>query len=426
MAMSIPAVTDYPLSAFGASEANEGRRKLPFSSKVTASYVPSSLFLHDHLSRPVESLQIFPRVTPELIESLKVDIEDHMERRIQKFWQLILLVHKTGMVFQEYRACFQVGKGHAKQGYEYAAAHTSTLPNLICMRESQAVYLGKETPFEAESNETTLLPKTVNDLDSRLDLHNRVLKVDRALRKWSVSILNDIAKTDHPISPKEGLEKFIAATAYLVKKAKGTAGTPVQAKKEELILHFYETTLDSYARLLAKDDRILTRLCHLPDSATLNDEVYRDLQMYMIKTLLVPAALVGERILSPRVIELPPPQEEVKEATPRLLRPAPLLPTPKLTGRAGVYATKCLAAEKVRACAMDYFKGRTTEAIEKDRNQLKQLRNSHTIKNLKLSPELEALYFSSLEYIRASFSIQEPQKMGPILTWLIDQINPKS
>jgi hypothetical protein len=422
MAMSISSVTDYPLSAFGASETNEGRKKLPFSSQTTASYVPSSLFLHDHLSRNVENLQIFPRVTPELIESLKVDIEDHMERRIQKFWQLILLVHKTGMFFLEYRACFQVGKGHAAQGYEFAAAHTSTLPSLICARGSQAVYFGKDTPFEAESNETTLLPKTVNDLDSRLDLHNRVLKVDQALRKWSVSILNDVAKADNPTTPKEGLEKFIAATAFLVKQAKGTAGTQVQAKKEDLILHFYETTLNSYARLLAKDDRILARLCHIPDSVTLNEVIYRDMQMYMIETLLAPTTLVEEKI-----VELLPPQE-VKEATPspRLLRRAPLLPTPNLTGRAKAYATKCLAAEKVRACALGYFKGRPMEVIERDKNQLKQLRNSQTIKNLKLSPELEALYFSALEHIRAAFSIQEPQKMGPILTWLIDNIDPKS
>jgi hypothetical protein len=368
-------------------------------------------------------------VTLDLIESMKSDIEDHAERRIQLFLQQLLLVYKTGIQFEKYRAYLQVGSGNATKGYEYAAAHNATLPSLLCSRAGESVLFAKNTPLAIEWNETALLPTHANQVDSRLDLHHGKLGVNRALRDISIRILNRTAQVTGGITPKEGLQEFLLSFDQLV----GCARTGFTVPAKQRVLDFYQNPIRSYIQFLQGGDQVLARLCHLPDGAGFTDELYQDLQLYMYKKLLVPddVTVLAGRLFSRRVIApaLPSPQiiaplplspQIIAPPAPPLAAAVALAP---LQGRAGKYAASCQNVAAIRALAAQYLQNTAATVITSDKALLPRIGKSREVSALGLSPGLKALYDAILQHIRTTShpTVQEPQNMGSIVTWILDQ-----
>lgn len=385
-------MSTYSLSQLGNLTPCGGNREYPsYASNKTASYVPSQLLKAGSYREPTDKVQVFPTVDLALLESLEPAIKDHFERRLQLMAQQMLLVYKTGRQYEAEKAHCQVGKG--KSGY--AAAHNSTLPNLLCTQDEEKCFFGKGTPLYYPWNETTALPTLVNKMDTRLDLHHKKINAGKALRKVSVEVLNQLAATESAATPQQGLKAFVQNTASILDSAK----QKTSVEMEKLVLGYYHNVAQSYAGLL-DDDKTFKKLCLVPEWTQLNEEFFQDLQLYMYKTLLVPedSSALATKLFTRRVVQIP---------------------TVVLAGKAAKYATSCQSVEAIRACAAKYLKETDSKIVQIDLELLKKLGNSRSVVNLGLSPLLKALYDEVLTSIRTALRTREPQNMGSILTWLV-------
>jgi len=139
-----------------------------------------------------------------LVEKYTITIQGHVNERIFLFYQQLLACHKTGQQFDNVPPLHQGESGapiRSQKGKPLVrrdAAHHSTLPCLVAVREEQkSLYLYGSDYYKAQ-NATTVMPRFVNIADCG---------VDDPLRPAALKILNRCAKGE--ISPRVGLKKFI-------------------------------------------------------------------------------------------------------------------------------------------------------------------------------------------------------------------------
>lgn len=150
--------------------------------------------------------------TDETFSRLEDDIKDHCEWRIQIAVLQCVLVRQTGRVFEGQETSHQIGQGTR----QYHAAHSSTLPSLAFQHPQEDGYdkiAFGEGWIGDTWNATMLLPKAVNELDSRLDGTNSTPK----LRGDALRILNEVS-AGH-LTPQEAARTFIEHLLARIQKS---------------------------------------------------------------------------------------------------------------------------------------------------------------------------------------------------------------
>lgn len=233
---------------FSPTKQKTNRKPIDWSVAKSAAYVPTALIYYPtHLkpkqlspvhhreleqfhNRPLKDVLInmleFP--SESLYKQLKDDIKDHVERRIQLFFQQILLTWKSNKEFEIAETDLQIGSGAKNKNAPraqteearscYAAAHSSTITNLkfkMGAGDGQLAY-PSASQLRSTWNITVLLPSEVNYVDSLLDGTTKSLK----LRNTALKILNEIAIPNTLSNPKAALQEFLAAMRIQIQASK--------------------------------------------------------------------------------------------------------------------------------------------------------------------------------------------------------------
>jgi len=176
-----------------------------FSSNSAPSYVPTKIYQDSlqNLHKNVETWNLRRPVNKDLWTDIAPDLRNHIDCRIQLFFQQLMLVYMTKLSFAFYnRADFQAGgEGMKGAAGRYVAAHDSTLPTLrLAQKEirGDSVSFAKDSYFYRTWNMTTYLPEIANQIDS---------SIDRSLREPACKILNQVAAGD--MTPLAGLDDFV-------------------------------------------------------------------------------------------------------------------------------------------------------------------------------------------------------------------------
>lgn len=235
------------------------RYKVPYSetnrSKSGPAYIPTILWKNkkSDCSENVDLLAEPKKITITLLKNLESDIKNHVEYRIQIFFQQLLLVYKTNVEFIfNNKADMQLGE--ASTGY--AAAHSSTLTGLRCKNDrGEIVAFARGSFFYRTWNCTVYLPQEVNDVDSQLDKFSKFGKNELSFREVAHNILNKASLEN--LSPKEGLSKFLdKGTKYLMRWLQN-----LEDKTTKLIVKMYKDVFEQYQTRLSESDDILKELC---------------------------------------------------------------------------------------------------------------------------------------------------------------------
>jgi hypothetical protein len=153
-----------------------------------------------------------------VIQDKKNLIEDHLDRRIELFFQEAILCYNTPFYFEAEGAENQIGTG--SKTFSTQAAHSSTFPCLYAylkdendqkIESSKFVFL-KHSHFYNAQNATVELPTEVNQTDTALDGKIN----EKKLRDASLKIINDIAEAK--ISPIKATKRFILILEARLKK----------------------------------------------------------------------------------------------------------------------------------------------------------------------------------------------------------------
>jgi hypothetical protein len=407
--MTVSLLQSAQLNRLGASQPQGYVPRVPlsFSANHTASYVPSVLIQGD-LGCSVEDIQIFPKVDASLIKSLREDLENHAERRLQVMLLQFILVYKSGLSFKKRPADLQIGRGKIKPN-PYAACHVATTPSLFCHRETERVVFAQGTPLYYTFNETTLLPTLANQVDSHIDLHHRKMKVSKALRDVSVSILNGLAAPQNEMNPREGFLIYLKLSAIFFENLQKAELKDHQTA----ILECYKRTVISYQKGLTDNDDIIKKLFGRALSLQVDAEFFQSIQSEIYSGLMqqsenrpvVQVLFHQTRYdLRPR---LPKPSEEKEnEAS-------------QLTGTALKYFALCQKTATIKVLVASYFQAFSDQEKAKDLRLLSSLKSSSTAKKLDLSSEMRAIYEAVLNAIRQDFNVKEPRNMGSILSHLV-------
>lgn len=255
------------------------RSIVPYSVSNTAAYIPKSLTTGD-LKKPIEDTQTFPKVDSKLMKALQEDIENHCERRLQIMFLQFVLAYRSGLSFTtKVAADLQIGQGKNKPN-PYAACHVATTPSLSFSHRKNIWIFGKGTSLYPTFNETILLPAIVNQVDSSLDLHHKKMGVSRALRERSISILNDLAKPDSKMNPKEGFLRYLNDSKDLFKALKEAKLKPHQKS----VVQTFNRTVVSYQKQLEKGDEIIKAL--FSRSQKVDDEFFKNVQSEIYQRLI--------------------------------------------------------------------------------------------------------------------------------------------
>lgn len=201
-------------------------------------------FLH---TNPLEVLKA-PK-PEEIIDDYQEMIKDHVERRIQFFFQQLIICYQTKLHFKTVGASDQAKSAEAitlrvksknPVHIKRNAAHSSTAPRLIAYEKEGAatgfVFL-KGTDYYRTQQATMNMPRWINDADREIDEKTQ----HSLLREKAEHLLNRASQG--AITPDEGIKLF--AKEALVEIDKGIRrATSVVAKVLELyqahFLHFQE------------------------------------------------------------------------------------------------------------------------------------------------------------------------------------------
>jgi hypothetical protein len=153
-----------------------------------------------------------------VIKDKKNLIKDHLDRRIELFFQEAILCYNTPFYFEAAGAENQIGTG--SKTFSTQAAHSSTFPCLYAylkdennqkIENSKFVFL-KHSHFYNAQNATVELPTEVNQTDTELDGKIN----EKKLRDASLKIINDIAAAR--IDPIKATKRFILVLEARLKK----------------------------------------------------------------------------------------------------------------------------------------------------------------------------------------------------------------
>lgn len=266
----------------------DDREKSSYASNKAPAYIPNRLLLLDSYKKNVDQMVNSQLVTQEasleLLKSLKSDIKNHVEYRIQAFFQQLLIVYGTKLTFHDPGdAEAQIGGKGIASKRQYAGAHSSTLTSLhVEKTKSKIVSLIKGTFFHNTWNSTVFLPKIVNDIDSDLDWRTKD-KNGITFRNHCVKLLNKVSKrTD---DPKEGLKAFLKRAVKVLSRLNK------EDSKKKWIIKTYRNVFKDYASQLAAKDDIIQSLTFV-NSSKLNRKYYLKVQASMHQQLKLEVPLV--------------------------------------------------------------------------------------------------------------------------------------
>ncbi|NGX55791.1 MAG: hypothetical protein K1060chlam5_00018 [Candidatus Anoxychlamydiales bacterium] len=144
-----------------------------------------------------------------VINDKKELVEQHVDRRIQLFFQQAILCYNTPFYYEAEGAEDQIGKGSTT--VKTQAAHSSTFPCLYASpkdannkadKDKKFVFL-KYSHFYKQQNATVELPIEVNQADTAMDGKKNEAK----LRTSSLKIINDLAQGK--IDPTNATKRFL-------------------------------------------------------------------------------------------------------------------------------------------------------------------------------------------------------------------------
>jgi hypothetical protein len=213
---------------------------------------------------------------PKKISTHKPLIEDHVERRIQLFFQQSILCYNTPFIYDANGAEDQIGQGQSiktgKTTHKTQAAHSSTFPCLYaCLKKGNGegdpktrfVFLKHSSAYR-QHNATVELPIYVNQTDTALDGKT----YEGKLRTRSLTLLNRCAKGT--LNPVKATRIFLSIlkeeTASLAKKYEETDPRRQVAK-------IYETQAKEIQRDVQSSDEIFDRIMGVNLQSQDNQEV---------------------------------------------------------------------------------------------------------------------------------------------------------
>ena len=209
-----------------------------------------------------------------LAQVLKSDIEDHIEMRIQLFFQQLILTYRTFGVFKEYHTdkTYKIAtpvKSQNKEGNnqqalmcKLTAAHCSTLPNMqfvskkkqinhftcanVNEKDLSPVVYGAYSYFHNSWNTTTTLPRFVNDVDSTIDMikAQQNLLEGATFRDYCIEILNYNSK--EVTNPRMALRRFLLTLDKLITQLE--ANSAEKDASFQYVLRCYGNVVKDYIR----------------------------------------------------------------------------------------------------------------------------------------------------------------------------------
>lgn len=152
----------------------------------------------------------------QLIKDRQALIEDHVDRRIQLFFQQAVLCYNVPFLFTAQEAKDQTGKGSkvklsGNYTHKTQAAHSSTFPCLIAHPKDaegnvdlakRFIYLKNSYSYN-QHNSTMELPEEVNKVDTFIDGKTN----ENKLRAKAISLINDLAQKK--ITPEKATLNFL-------------------------------------------------------------------------------------------------------------------------------------------------------------------------------------------------------------------------
>lgn len=271
----------------------------PFSENLAPAYAPSA-FLWTYVptateqekkiikAASVEQLLFKPQVNLQLLKGIEDDIKNHFEMRVQLFFQQLLLVYTTNIVFQFCnKAVDQIGSTDISHSFRildegrYAAAHSSTLP---CLRVEntasrvESVVFAKGSFFFNCWNATVFVPEKVNIIDSALD--RTTAKCHRAMtfRETCTLIINKASAGN--TTPYAGLHEFLDfAIAY----ARELLTSEVDEEKRYILQTYLSSAISSKNII---DENFAKKLCFATSSSLSGEALYSFVHKQMFDQML--------------------------------------------------------------------------------------------------------------------------------------------
>jgi len=226
-----------------------------------------------------ERVRYCPEVTQELLTRLQDDLKNHFEYRIQVLFQQMLLVYKTGVVFENYaKADCQIGEGASEGDRHYVAAHSSTLPTLrVGSPGGPSISFGWGTFFYRTWNATIYLPEVVNQADSAID-RSTMTDEKESIRDFTTALLNSVSQGKK--TPGEGLSDFVKTALrpvrYLYEHAEN--------EERRLIFNTY-LEIGEFYRDKLETGFLIQKLCFADEKTRATEEFYLKVQAPMRKLL---------------------------------------------------------------------------------------------------------------------------------------------
>lgn len=155
-----------------------------------------------------------------IIEAYEPVIKEHVERRLQAFFQQLIVCYRTGLHFENKNALDQAKSGNSivlkKDGQEVLrlsreAAHSATLPCLVAYDKAKwdaneappgFVFL-KDSDYYYRQNSTICMPEWVNEVDTLIDGK----RGGKKLRDQALALLNRASMGE--VTPDQGIRKFV-------------------------------------------------------------------------------------------------------------------------------------------------------------------------------------------------------------------------
>lgn len=375
------------------------RNHLPYTKNLGPSYVPT------HLIRKIENpLEPSLRLVggSDFLDLSTEDLKNHMETRIQLFFQQMLLFYKTGLHFQLYtHADSQVGKING----DGAAAHSSTLPTLrlATNQNGTSVCVAHGSSFYYDWNTTVYLPTIANHVDLSID--------QSGLRKSAINILNSVSLG--LLQPGEGLSNFLD---NLISSLNG-----IQARTDRLkVVEQYLKIATNYQENMSNGYPLLQKLCLQPITEKLDDSFYLRVQDKMHRQL-------QKEIPKPEIIWAPSLPQDINL---RLMQSAigssiqkHSSSSERDSNQSKIYTKHCIGSAKVKTYAMQCLMAfhPFTEEKNNSLNTFLSQTNNLSVKN-QILDSLLLLQNEIVEEIKHTYQ-KTPQKKHLIAANLLITIS---
>lgn len=211
-------------------------------------------------------------------------VEEHVDRRIQLFFQQAILCHNTPFVYEANGAEDQIGSGQSLKHKSKAilktqAAHSSTFPCLYaCLKDEDGdadpstkfVFLKHSAAYRSH-NATVELPDYVNKTDTRLDGKTS----ENKLRARSLKLLNRCATG--ALDPVKATRLFLK---IFIEESGSLADALADTDPRKQVAEIYRDHASAVREEISGSDEIFDRimgvsLCGGEEEQLLREIVYR-------------------------------------------------------------------------------------------------------------------------------------------------------